>query len=218
MHRTVLGSAVATIVGGFVVLGAQTPPPAPQNFATTLAVTTQELTELREWDGRINALERSGGLALRTVRADTLLTGRAHERYDQYVGGVRVFGGDIARQTGTGVTESVFGIVYDRIDIPTTPTLSEEDARDRFAVLSVTEFPHERPVELVILPKDEGGYALTWRSHVWANDDWLNTFIDANNGNLVLSYSDLRTQMSVGTGTGVLGDNQYNSPLWAIYG
>ena len=208
MQRRVLGSALAALASGFVVLAAQAPVPSPATYATTLAVTTSNLSELREWDGRITALERSGALALRTVRRDTLLRVRTHERYDQTVGGVRVFGGDIVRQTAGGVTESVFGTLYDRINIGTTPLLSEDDARDRFAELSTSEFPHTRPVELVILPRDEGGYTLTWRSHVRSADGWMHTFVDARTGTVVLQYDDWQTQAAVGTGTGVLGDRK----------
>jgi bacillolysin len=208
MNRTVLGSVLAVIAGGLVVLAAQAPAAPPQTFATTLAFTTQNPAELRDWDGRVDALERSGALALRTVRADTLLPDRMHQRYDQYVGGVRVFGGDISRQTRQGMTESVFGTVYERIAVSGTPGLSEDDARVRFAALSTAELPHDRPVELVVLPRDEGGATLAWRAHVWSGHQWLHSFIDATSGAMVLQYDDLQRQATVGTATGVLGDRK----------
>jgi len=176
-------------------------------------VTPQDLPQLREWDGRIDALARTGSLALRSVRADTVLVGRAHERYDQFVGGVRVFGGDLSRQTRSGVTESIFGTIYNSIDVNTVPTISADQARVAFANLQGTEFPVERAVELVILPRYEGGYALAWRTHVLSEQGWMNTFIDAQSGALLLQVDDRQTQSAVGTGTGVLGDKKKISTL-----
>ena len=126
---------------------------------------TDNLSELRVFDNRIDGLLRTKGLVLRTVRADTLLQGRTHERYDQYVRGVRVFGGDLARQVRGGVTESIFGIVYDNVAIDTVPRLSETDAHTAFSSMSPNGWPADRRIELVVLPKDDGQFALAWRTH-----------------------------------------------------
>ncbi len=147
-------------------------------------------------------------MALRAVRADTILEGRVHERYDQYVAGVRVFGGDVARQVRAGVTESIFGSIYEGVEVDTAPSLSEPDARLAFASLAGPTPASDRALELVVLPRDDGRYALAWRSHVWRDHGWWNTFIDAHSGETLLEYNDLQTQAAVGTGTGVLGDQK----------
>ena len=194
---------------GLVTLAAQSPIPSPPTQVAHLALSAQDnLWELRAGDDRVNALLRTNGLALRTYRADTVLEGRVHERYDQYVGGVRVFGGDVARQARAGLTESIFGSIYEGIDLDTTPSLSESDARLTFAKLAGTNPAAERAIELVVLPRDDGSYAIAWRGHVWRDHGWWNTFIDAHSGETLLEYNDLQTQAAVGTGTGVLGDRK----------
>lgn len=209
MRNAINATLPVAIAFGLAVLTAQTPAtPQPASVAELAVNARDHLPEVRAWDDRINTLLRTNGLALRTVRADTLLDGRTHERYDQYVAGVRVFGGAAVRQVNSGIVESIFGTLYDRIDVATIPTLSEADARDLFEALGSAELPTDRAVELVILPRDEGGYALTWRAHLWSDRGWMNTFLDAHTGAVLLEYNDLQTQSAVGTGTGVLGDRK----------
>lgn len=206
MHRT-LGLALPLgVICGLGVLVAQTPATRPGRVLE-LALTSSTQSELRAWDNVVSDGMRGDTFVLRTIRADTLSADRAHERYDQYVAGVRVFGGDVARQSHRGVTESIFGTIYEGIDIDTRPTLTEADARGRFSARGDADRP-VREVELVILPKDDGGYALTWRSHVWRQGGWWQTFLDAHSGGLVMEYNDLHTQEAVGTATGVLGDRK----------
>ncbi len=161
---------------------------------------------LNAQDVRVNAMAQRGQLSVRSVEPDLVLAGHQHERFDQYYGGVRVFGGDITRQSVDGTTTSIFGTFYDSIAIGTTPTVTAEAARVRFAEMNGAELPLDRPLELVILPRDDGSFALAWRTHVRTNGKWLQTFVDANTGAVLLQYNDMQTQAAVGTGTGVLGD------------
>ena len=59
-----------------------------------------------------------------------------------------------------------------------------------------------RPIELIILQKDDGAYALWYATHVWTTEGWMQTYIDAQNGELLLRYNDLKTQSAVGTEPG----------------
>ena len=186
---------------------AQAPDPG-RGVSRVMALTAETASPLCEWDLRLDAMARSGEVVRRTTRADTVLAGRAHERFDQYVHGIRVFGGDAARQTRNSVTESIFGTLHAGVAIDPVPGLSEDEARARFAALSARELPPDRPIELVVLPLDEGGYALAWSTHVWTDEGWMHTFIDAHDGSVRLQYNDLQTQAVVGTGTGVLGDTK----------
>ena len=183
---------------------------SPRNTtARAISVTAQDRAALRSWDTTVDHLVRDGELVVRKVRTDTVMEGRTHERYDQYYHGVRVFGGDIARQVSNGVTESIFGALHTVSGIDTRPKLSADQAREAFQKLSSSPLPANREIELVILPKDEGGYALTYRTHVWRNGKWMHTFIDAGSGEVLLEYDDRKKQTAaVGTGTGVLGDTK----------
>src|SRR5687767_11428223 len=92
------------VIGAAAVLSAQSPAP-PRRASGLIAVTAQNAALLRDWDTTITRMARGGDLIRRKVISDTLLEGRTHERYDQYVDGVRVVGGDVARQTKNGSTE-----------------------------------------------------------------------------------------------------------------
>ena len=74
------------------------------------AINPQSLAELRQWDGTVDQMVRSRELQLRHARPDTLLPGRSHERLAQYHQGLRVFGGEVTRETLAGVTQWVSGI------------------------------------------------------------------------------------------------------------
>lgn len=193
--------AVAAVVSG-------QSPPVREASPVVLALTPDAPGALRDWDSHMDRMVRDGSLSLRSVRADTLLEDHRHERFDQHVAGVRVFGGDISRQVRGGVTESIFGHIYQDIGVDVRPRLSEDDARAAFGTLAGTDLPPDHSLELVILPLDAGGYALAWRGHVWTDQGWMHTFVDAHSGAVVLQYNDLQTQSAVGTGTGVLGDRK----------
>ena len=169
-----------------------------------LAVAASSISDLRQWDARVQRMERDGELAARLVEQDTMLAGRTHEHFDQFYRGVRVVGGGMTRQTDGGQTVSVFGELYAGIDIDTTPVLAPEDAarvveRAAGAALGSTRLP-----ELVVLPKDTGGFALAYRARILAGGDLRMYFVDARSGAVVFDYSDLKTV--IGSGTGVLGD------------
>jgi hypothetical protein len=66
----VFGSAVS-------ILSAQAPSPT---VVTELTVTSQSATQLRDWDNRIEAMRRTGELAVRSLQPDTVLNDRFHER------------------------------------------------------------------------------------------------------------------------------------------
>ncbi len=174
-------------------------------------VTPRGLAALRDWDRRVTAAVRAGDLRRRSVQADTLIAGRAHERFDQYFRGVRVYGADLARQRNTlGQTVSLFGTLYDNIAIDTTPALAQAAAKRRIEALGGAELGDSRQPELLVLPLDEGGFALVWHERVLspAAGTLMAYFIDADTGALVKARNELRTQSAVGRGTGVLGDEK----------
>jgi thermolysin len=168
------------------------------------------LQQLRAADQRIDTLERAGQLRVRRVQDDTLIPGRAHERLDQYYRGVRVWGGDVARQLrANGQAVSTFGTLYDNIDVDPSPALDGAAARAIIARRLPAETVVSRDPELVVLPRDGHGYALAWRLRATSLEaqDVRAYFVDAHAGRVVLDYSDLQTQVAVvGRATGLLGD------------
>jgi thermolysin len=164
-------------------------------------------SDVRAAATRVDSMRRSGELRLRTRRDDLLLSGRTHERFDQYHRGVRVFGADVAEQLNGGQVVSVFGNVYDNIEIDTTPAVDADRAVEIVEERAGVELGPEQIPELVILPHD-GQYTLAWRLRAMSRDDVREYFVDAERGGMALDYSDLQTQSAVGRGTGVLGDTK----------
>ncbi len=105
------------------------PTAAQQPSRGRVTIAPASTAEVRDWAPRIDSLRRSGELRLRIRRDDPLIVGRAHERYDQYYRGVRVYGGDVAEQLNGGQVVSAFGNVYEGIDIDSSPTVTAERAR-----------------------------------------------------------------------------------------
>jgi thermolysin len=169
---------------------------------------SRSLTELRTHDDRVGRMLRSGDLRIRERRADKLRPGATIERADQMHLGVRVFGADVSRQVMSGQTVSIFGMLYDGIDVGTAPTLGEPEARARLEARTGQRLGASRQGELVVLPLDQGGFALAWRLRVALPDDIREFFVDAHSGAVIFEYSDLQTQNVVGRASGVLQDSK----------
>jgi thermolysin len=202
-----LASCAAVLAAG-VLVAAQPPQNPPARRAGVVAATSQNRALLRSWDGTIDSLRRNGDLTLVRSRADTVLRGRTHERYQQYVNGLRIVGGEVTRQTAGGVTTSIFGSLYDVAGVPDQPQISQDRAREILRTLSTREIPASRPIELVVFPTGNGTYALAYSTHVWTTGGWMQVYLDAQDGRVLQQYNDLHTQAAVGRGTGVLGDTK----------
>jgi thermolysin len=202
------GSALAGATALLAVTVAVNGPAGAQQTArVTIAATPGSLTELRQWDARITRMERSGDLRMRQVREDTQIAGRTHERLDQYYRGVRVFGADVARQIDGAQMVSAFGTLYEELAIDTAATITADLAREAIEAREGISLPPALRPELVILPLEAGGYALTWRIRAASPRGVRQYFVDAHTGSIAFEYSDLKTQ-TVGRGRGVLGDSK----------
>lgn len=167
-------------------------------------------SDLRAWDAYVDQLARGGDLRLMSVEPDTLIDGRLHERLTQVHRGVRVVGGDVARQVEGGQPVSIFGMIYGDIDIDVTPGLTEDEAIVLVERISGQELGPSRTPELVVVPLQDR-FVLTYGARVATEDDIRMYYLDANTGDLVFSYSDMESQQAtaaVGRGTGVLNDPQ----------
>ena len=177
-----------------------------QQLRPTMLAATDNVA-VRQARSLVDRLVRAGDLEVFRVDTDPLLRGRTHERLTQYYRGVPVYGADVARQMDGGLTRSVFGVVYEDIDLETTPTLSVESAQAAIEDLAGGSMNPGVPPELTVLPLDAGGYALTYTGRVFTGADLRVYFIDAHTGALVLEFSGLfKQELSVGLGQGVHGD------------
>jgi thermolysin len=163
--------------------------------------------DLRTWDAQVDRMVRGGQLEVRLEREDTMLPGRRHVRFTQLVNGVPVYGADVARQIDeTGVTVSLFGTVFEGIDISTDPGIDADRAHAIAAAESGAALGAARLPRLAILPREGGTYQLVYTARVATAEDITLYFIDAHTGAIVERRSDAHRQSaSVGLGTGVLG-------------
>jgi bacillolysin len=206
-------------MAGLILLAwvcAHASPVAQDRQLWRLAATTPGQVE--QWEPRIARMVADGDLKLRSVTPDALLPGRVHERYDQHYRGVPVAGGDIAREID-GATLSIFGQLYQGIDVDTTPTLSAEQAREHVAQATGIAPAAERETRLVVLPGDDGGFDLAYEVHAGSAARFKVYFVDAHTGATLREMTDLEAQAAVGQGTGVLGDSKKMSasPLGGVY-
>ncbi len=190
----------------FIVASAQlwaAPHPALQRIGA------RSMTELRQWDARVDRMIRNGDLRVRSVVDDFAVPGRTHERADQYYKGVKVFGGDITRELAGGQTLSIYGTIYSPIDVDVTPAITAADAVRVLKDLTGVQLGERRLPELTILPLDRGRFALAWRARVMTRGGLTMYFIDARTGKVLKQLSDLKTQATaIGHGIGVLGDDK----------
>jgi bacillolysin len=202
------GAALACVTAALGLLSSRAP--SAQGRGSLATIVPGSVQALRDWDTRTQSMLRSGELRMRQVREDTLLPGHSIERADQYYRGVRVHGADISRQLdGRGMVQSVFGNVYDGIDISPDPGLAPDEVRARIAELAGAAQDGAADPELVVLPRDEGRFRLAWRMRaVTAQVDIVQYFLDAASGDVLLQYSDRQSQSAVGRAAGVLGDSK----------
>ncbi len=188
------------------VLVAAVPVGAAERVSRVAASTD---ASVREWSGRLERLRASGGLQVRLVRPDAMIPGRQHERLAQLYKGVPVFGGELAVQSDASGPITVFGTLYEGIELDVTPRLSVREAESLADARGGRPFGTRGGPQLVVLPLDGGGYRLAYRVRAAFQPEFdiRQLFFDARTGELLLDYRDVQTQ-AAGIGTGVLGDRK----------
>jgi bacillolysin len=162
--------------------------------------------DARAWEPRLAAEVRAGSLVLVRTREDTLLPERRHARYAQSYRGVPVAGGDLVAQLSGSDLVSVFGTLYDGVDLDPVPALGPDRAAEIVSRLSGQ--PLGRLPDLEVLPLAAGSFALAYVLPVFTGGDRVVYAIDAHTGALLEARSELQTQSAVGHGRGVLGDDK----------
>src|SRR5262249_44760652 len=159
-NRALCAAVLAACLLGFSPHGQLTYGQIADASRGRLTVRTESIAERRAWTSRVDTMLRNGELRIRQTRDDPMVPDPTHKRADQYYRGVRVYGADVARQLRDGATESIFGTIYEGINIDPSPAIAEDRARGLLGARLGTELDAGTPVELVVLPLDEGGYAL----------------------------------------------------------
>lgn len=178
-----------------VPLGAHDATAQTPRAGEAIAVVGSDASE--QWKRLLEDIAPAGTLVVEKTDADPQFPGRRHERLVQRYRGVRVWGASINRQLEGSNMLSAFGTVYRAIDIPTiVPKISPAEARAAIATLSHAPSKLVPVPELVILPKEDKGFTLTYSSRVQSPDGPIVYFIDATSGRVVWSYRDLQTQAS----------------------
>jgi hypothetical protein len=184
-------TAKPTATPGTAAGGAASPAPTGTHSGLVRADASTD-PDLAQWDQRLARMLKSGDARLRETTTDALVPGRTLQRIAQLYKGVPVFGGEVSRQIENKKTVSVFGTLYERIDLDPVPRLTTVEASEVFQKLSGSSLGPSLAPELVVLPTDDGAYRLVYRARVATADDVLMYFIDANTGETVLSFSDLK--------------------------
>jgi thermolysin len=165
-------------------------------------------SEAEGWGLRILRMVASGELTVASAQRDGDFPGRRHLRYDQRVGGVRVFGFQLVQEVDEqGRTLSVFGHRLEEAAPDTTPRLTTEQAVTAALAAAGRDARAYAPVELVVLPLDDRTIlAYTLKVAQYPRLDRY--FVDAQTGAVALRYSDLQTIAAVGIGKGVWDDRK----------
>lgn len=166
----------------------------------------QSLAELQTYfAGEIS----KGNLVLDKVQADTSAN-MEHRRYNQFHRGIPVFGGQLVFHEKNGRLTGLNGEYYSINTVDIQPKLNNLEAEKRFMQslslqdsLELTE-----PSALCIFPISDDEYRLAYRVMVHQGLGFSQTgLIDAADGTVLLSFSNIKTEQAViGVGTGFHDD------------
>lgn len=162
------------------------------------------------WVRALNVwLERElaeGRLAVTSVVAEP--SGIVHQKIDQYYGGIPVWGAQLVRHIRDGHPYALNGSYYPDLSVDLTPGLAENQAVAVGANdLADPESFLKEKVELVVLPRQDGD-ALAYRFVLGKRGSAEMYFIDARTGAILLRHTNLWTEATVGSGTGVHDDTK----------
>lgn len=146
-------------------------------------------TAVLPWLDRIEQARIDGELRPVRVQRDTMFADRVHERFAQFHEGVPVFGGYVVRQRAGRSVLTVFGRLFEGIDLSVVPVLTSNDA---IATGAAAAGGRAVSSQLGVLPRDGGGYTLAYRVVVRRADDVILADVNANTGAIEWQGSTLR--------------------------
>ncbi len=117
-----------------------------------------------------------------------------------------VFGGEAVRETDGNITLSVTAAIYSGLNLDTTPTLSPADAARVFVRETGADPGTNVSPQLMVLPRPDGTYALTYRLAAVVHTALPVVFVNARSGAVEMKYNNLQTQQKAAAllGNGVL--------------
>ncbi len=220
------------LCGVLLLVSERSPAQEPELFGTVVpaqlatpstrsTLATADIDGVRQWDGYVQSLIRDGSLRLNRMDENTVIEGHAHERFTQYFRGVRIYGSGISRELVGGLAVSLSGIVYDNVDVDTSPTLSVDAVVSRVLPAlgdDVMDVP-----ELIVLPNPDDTYTLAYLVDV-INDSEFTLYryvLDAHSGDVLRRFDAFRTQDGKSSlGKGTKGDTKKLSvvrrPTWNV--
>ena len=118
-----------------------------------------------------------------------------------------MYGGGISRQlANTGLTVSIFGTIYQEIDLDMTPQLAQHEALALVEQRAGAGPATDDPLTLVIVPTPFDTYVLAYRATM---RDFRTYFLDAHSGAIVHVENEVDEQGAiVGIGVGVNNDRK----------
>ncbi len=196
-------AVVSTLVVALGVLAlAQRTGQGPTGASRMFPVPDQAVRDL---DTRLEAMERTHELRLRTTQIDTMVAGRSFERLDQYYNGVPVFGGEAVRETDGVTTRSITASLYNGIAIDTAPSLSPAAAAAVFTTVTGARTLAPVNPQLVVLPRPDRSFVLAYRMSAVVGHSMPVVFVNAKTGAVERRYDNLQTQQPTAlVGSGVL--------------
>ena len=205
--RTALRLVIASALIGVALMA--TEQDAASQESAVLSISAGQaagVDELRQWDATVDGMARTGELVVMSRLGDAFLEGRAHEYLAQHFAGIPVFGGGVSRQLDAGgVTVSLFGTLYQGIDVNIAPALSGAEVAALLEGMHGGELLAGGQPALGILPLLDGSYALTY---VVPMSDRRFYFASAADGQVLHTIDALRTQSAIGAGTGYKGNRK----------
>ena len=163
--------------------------------------------DLRRWDATVDGMARTGDLVVMSRLGDASLEGRSHDYLAQHYAGIPVYGGGVSRQLDAGgVTASLFGTLYQGIDVNIAPALTGAEVAARLEEMHGGEVVAGGQPALGILPLADGSYALAYSV---AMSDGYFYFADAADGRLLQRLDAVKEQQpAVGAGAGSQGNQR----------
>lgn len=150
-----------------------------------------------------------GNLVLDKVQADTIAK-MEHRRYNQFYKGIPVFGGQLIFHEKNGRLTGLTGNYYSIKAVDIQPKLTNLEAEKRFMQSLYLPDPLAltKPSALYIYPVSDDEYRLAYRVMVHQGLGFSQTgLIDAIDGTILLSFSNIKTEKAViGVGTGFHDD------------
>ena len=205
--RTLTTTALAVTLTGAGLVTVAGQEPASRLALNIMAMSaTTAASELHLLDAQVDALVRADALVLASRQPDVSLSGRVHETFQQYHAGVPVYGGGISRQlANTGLTVSIFGTIYQEIDLDMTPQLAQHEALALVEQRAGAGPATDDPLTLVIVPTPFDTYVLAYRATM---RDFRTYFVDAHSGAIVHVENEVDEQGAVGSGVGIQNDRK----------